>query len=324
MGFLNRRTEYLEMRPSSTPLLDALATRLRVLHPGLIVQPAGRRPWTAYFIQDKFVGLARPAQAGGRAIDVALLPIDVARTVDDVQDLDDPDFAGLLAAAVDAAPTSGSSTTVGYDGSDGVGALFLALDVLATAVARSAKNRREQQAAAQAGTEAELAILWAARREAGRRASSLTIGCLGAFGIGLALLIPVTFIGALLVAAGASTWLVLAMWLVPLIAGWLVFRYVRRRYPSPPQRGIDRLAKFGVLAVVALIGGYFAFAIAGGFPPPPLTAEQVAWCLGPGSGYVDNAVRVVSIERTWTAETAAADPNFRRACSTAWDATHPR
>ena len=151
------------------------------------------------------------------------------------------------------------------------------------------------------------------------RRSTLELGCLATIG---------WFGGALVAGAAIESLIglrfggvaVLASLAVAVAGSIWTFRALRRRYPPPPQTKVERwMARafgFGLLSVVVL-GAWLLLSSS-----PSVTDEQTAWCLEAGSGYLDNAVRVLSIPRTWNAENARTDRQFAEACSTAWDATH--
>jgi hypothetical protein len=263
--FPTTRSEDPDLRPAGKPLLDALAERLLALAPGIVVQPAAVSPWTAYYLSDKLVALARPAAAGAAAaIDIALLPIEVAGAAANATALDEPAFVDALAAAVRLAPTSSSRVAGAWGGSygdDPVGAVLLALDAVGTAAYGLLRRRTERAVAAATDTKTGLAILDAARQEARRRANSLTIGCFGAIGAGLVLMVAVLGLGSALARAISAPWLAAALWPLILIGPVLLFWQVRRRYPSPPQRGIDRLGRDLFLLILVLIAGLIVYGI---------------------------------------------------------------
>jgi len=329
----NRRSEYLELRPAAYPLLDFLAQRIRSLDPELIVQPSDGSPWTAYYHGDKLIALARPATAStgatgsAGAIDVALRPVQKAGTIVDARALDDPEFAAALARAVELAPTWTDDEGVWFGGYGGgaIGALLFVADVVTAVASETARRRANPALTTASDPDASRAILEAARREASRRSHSLLLGCFGATMTGFGLVFVALGIAIVLQLAGAPDWVTLLLLLLIPLGAWLAFRWVRRRYPQAPQGAIARLGcRLLAFAGVAVVALFVAMMIASVVAPAAVTDEQAAWCLGPGSGYVDNAVDVLSLERTWTDETAADDPNFRRACSLAWDATrHP-
>ena len=102
------------------------------------------------------------------------------------------------------------------------------------------RTRRERRVAAEAGTQRELAILNAARRDIRRRANSLTIGCLGAILVGFVSVVAVIVIGAWLASLSRDLApLAAALWLLPLAGALIVFATIRRRYPSPPRPRVD-------------------------------------------------------------------------------------
>lgn len=324
----NRRNEYLDLRPAANPLLEFLAQRIRSLDPDLIVQPAGASPWTAYYHRNKLIALARPAAGGtAGAIDVALLPAEKAGTVADVAALDEPQFVEALATAVELAPTWSDDGGVwfgGYGGG-GLGALLFVADVVTTVASEMSRRRADVAVTRTSDPDASRAILEAARGAARRRSYSLALGCFGAVMAGFALTFVALGIASVLATAGGPSWVTMLLLLLVPLGAWAAFRWMRGRYPPAPKGAIERLGCRLLAILAALVIGFYAVAmLASVVAPGPVTAEQAAWCLGPGSGYVDNAVGVLSVDRTWTDETAPDDPNFRRACSLAWDATqHP-
>jgi hypothetical protein len=323
----NRRNEYLDLRPAANLLLDVLAQRLRTLDPDLVVQPAGASPWTAYYHRDKLISLARPAARGtAGAIDVALLPVPKAGTAVDARSLDEPQFAEALAEAVRLAPTTSPDAGVSFGpyGDNALAAILFVTDVVVAVSSELERRRAAAGITAASDPNASRAILESARREARRRSNSLALGCLGAILGGFGLVFVAVGLASFLVAAGAPDWAAMLLFLLIPLGGWLPFFWIRRRYPSAPQTRFARIAsRLVLLAGALLVGGFIVWVVGSIAAPPPVTAEQAAWCLGPGSGYLDNAVGVIAVDPTWTDATAADDPNFRRACSLAWDATHP-
>ena len=253
-----RRSETLQVGPSAAPLLDVLTLRLRSLTNELVVQPAGPGPWTAFYRGPHLIALARPSPGGGpTSLDIASPVIAWSRTLGRANELDDEDVKASLQLAVDRAPTMTARSFADATGGDvgPFGALLGLGTIVVTFLGWVVRTRREQAAARATRTQRELAILNAARREVGRRANAITIGCLGAILVGFFGLFLVAFISSWLNSVGLSL-PAAALWFLPLVAAVYVYWRVRRRYPYAPRPPFNT-RKFvinTVLIVVAAAG----------------------------------------------------------------------
>src|SRR5439155_13516666 len=244
----------------------------------------------------------------------------------DLSDAEDPEVPDAMRRAMGARPESAGSGPLflADDSVGGIGAVIavIAIVLVVADFVRGVIRRHNSDTAlaAAAGRNAVL-VLRAARFEASIRESSLSIGCLGST-IAFFGLVLVVFAVASVLAPGGQLASLTALSVVGVLvlSAWL-FWWIRKRYPSPPASPMDRWAGRAVVGVILLVVVAFAV-LAMHEQSAPLSAEQEAWCLGPGAGYVDNAVGVLSIPRTWTSESAQDDPYFRKACGVAWDATH--
>jgi hypothetical protein len=302
------------MQPTGLLVHDALRRRLLELVPALQVR-GPRGGWTAYYRGHDVILLARVAPDAPTEIDVASPITGWAARLRSSADLDDPGVTTGLVAAVQQAGQLRTSST-GDLGDGPVGAVLAFVVVAASAVDRLRLARRAR------GDPGDLdTVVAAATIEERRRESSLSLGCATAVGVSILGLLVGLGLAALLRSNLVAMGFVESIAFVGAIAaGLAAMLAIRRRYPSPPQTTLDRLAGRLVLAIVGLVALLAVYAIVKG--PDPLPPEQTSWCLGDGAGYVDNAVRTLSIAVTWTAASAPGDANFRRACSTAWDATH--
>lgn len=263
-----RDSERLRVGPSAAPMIEALTRRLRSSTGELVVQSARSGPWTAFYAGTHLIALARPSATGGTtALDVAAPAIDWACTLTKAADLDDDAVAPMLDLAVRRAPgwrAEGVAELAGT-GLDPVSATFALVAILAGFVAWVLRTRRERALAAATGRQRELAILNAARREIGMRASSLTLGCLGALVTVFLTFLLLTFVAGWLRSVSRELWPVaLVLYLVPLALALVVFWRVRRRYPSPPRARLSRkqvvrnVLGFAVAVVVLLVLGGIA------------------------------------------------------------------
>jgi ABC-type Fe3+ transport system permease subunit len=232
-----RRSETFDVGPSTAPLLDVLTRRLGSLTKELIVQPAGPGPWTAFYRGPSLIALARPSPTGGRSsLEVASPAIAWARTLTRADDLDDEDVAAALKLAVERAPTVTTRSFADATGGDvgGFGALLAVGTIVIGFLDWVIRTRRERATAKATSTQRELAILNAARREVGRRANAITLGCLGAILVGFVSLFVVAFVSAWLNSLGLTS-LAAALWFVPLGVAVYVYWRVRRRFPYAPR-----------------------------------------------------------------------------------------
>ena len=244
----------------------------------------------------------------------------------DLSDAEDPEVPDAMRRAMGARPESAGSGPLflADDSVGGIGAVIVVIAivlVVADFVRGVIRRHNSDTALAAAAGRNAVLVLRAARFEASIRESSLSIGCLGST-IAFFGLVLVVFAVASVLAPGGQLASLTALSVVGVLvlSAWL-FWWIRKRYPSPPASPMDRWAGRAVVGVILLVVVAFAV-LALHEQSAPLSAEQEAWCLGPGAGYVDNAVGVLSIPRTWTSESAKDDPNFRKACGVAWDATH--
>jgi hypothetical protein len=202
-----RRSETFQVGPTAAPLLDVLTRRLGTLTKDLVVQPAGPGPWTAFYRGSHLIALARPTPEGGRiSLDIASPAIAWARTLTRPDELDDEDVKASLALAVERAPSVTTRSFADATGGD-VGVIGAVLAFATLMVAFSAwvlRARRERASAKATRTQEELAILNAARREVGRRANAITIGCLGASLVGFVCLFLVAYVSAWLNSSGLT------------------------------------------------------------------------------------------------------------------------
>lgn len=311
-------TETGLLQPTGVLVLDALQRRLLQLAPDL--QARGPRGgWTAYYRGHDVIVLARVPSGSPTAIDVASPGTGWAARLRSSADLDDPSVTEGLVRSVEQARQLRPATAgeFGPPPLAAVASVLVLLDLAGSIIAGVKQLRQARRDPANLDT-----IVAAASIEERRRESSLSLGCFAAVGISIGALVAGFGLAALLNLNPAVTGAVDTMALVgALVAGLAAMWAIRRRYPSPPQTRMDRLGGRLVLLIVVLAAALAVYEIARG--PDPLRPEQARWCLEEGAGYVDNAVRVLSIDVTWTATSAADDPNFRRACSTAWTATHP-
>ncbi len=326
-GLLGRRDEVLALGPSGDRLLAAVEQVIRSEDAEVDVQVAGPGPWTAFYHQERLLALARPSQGGPPgAIDVSVPAAGWAATL---RDDSDPGIEELRDALRrhDAGGGPGFESVPWIAGdAGGFGALIglIALIVVAFAVVGRAITRRNQDVKLRAtGGANAVGLLRAARLEASVRSSSLSIGCLASIVVGFVGVALLTSVGAWLASLGTGLLpLAILLDLIPFGIAFVAFRWVRRRFPSPPQIRAHRWLGRALVGVIALLVVAFAI-LAFGQQSSPITAEQEAWCLESGSGYVDNAVRALSISRTWTSGSPGEDPNFTKACRVAWDAAHP-
>jgi hypothetical protein len=249
-----RRGETFDMGPSTAGLLDVLTRRLRSLSPELIVQPAGPGPWTAFYRGTSLIGLARPSPRGrGGSLEFASPAIGWARTLTRADDLDDEDVKAALERAVAQAPGKGTTSLAELTSDFSVfGVVLAAGAILVGFLDWLVRTRYERALASATGTQNDLATLNAARREVGRRANAITIGCLGSILVGFVSLVAVIAVGAWLNAAGL-TLVAAALWIVPLGAALYMYWRVRRRYPYAPRPPFNarKLVINTVLVVVA-------------------------------------------------------------------------
>ena len=157
------------------------------------------------------------------------------------------------------------------------------------------------------------------------RQSTLAVGCLGTVAWLSGAVVLGAIVAELLTAMGAPGTVGAVLFAGLLFAGfagslWTI-RELRRRYPPPPQTRAERLVGRGLLVALALVVGLVAWSVIDR-KPTTVTAEQATWCLGPGAATLERSIATSPVERTWTAGTAATDPNFASACKLAWDATH--
>jgi hypothetical protein len=321
--FLNRRDEVLAVGPSAEPLLGAIDRAVRAEDPEVVVQPAGPGPWTAYYHGQQLVALVRPSVAGpAGAIDVSVPAVGWARTLSEPTEADDAELWPAMRDAMVARPRSPGLPYLPRGGGGAVEAIPVLIDVIAyvvQVVSRVISRRAADRTLDAAAGQGAVRVLHAARTEAFRRESSLSIGCVGAAAVFFLLLLLIVNVASFLANGRQLPWAGGAGFAGALVLSALVFRSIRKRYPSPPQSRFDRWGGRAVLGVLVLLAATIVVPAQG---PSALPDEEVAWCLGSGTGYVDNAVRVLEIPRTWTLDSPNADPNFRKACGLAWDATH--
>ena len=263
-GVKGRSGERLELGTSAAPLLDALTRRLGRLTDELVVQPARPGPWTAFYRGPHLIALARPSPTGpGTSLDVASPGIAWATTMTKAADFDEAENKTQLRRAVEEAPESGLQSFAEITSGAGQGAIgaLIAFGAIAVGLLDWVfRTRRERAVAAETGTQRELDILNAARRDVGRRTNSLTIGCLGAIVVGFVSLWAVIFIGGWLASLSPGLMpLAAALWLLPLVAALIVFASIRRRYPSPPRPRLEG-RKILLLGAGAFIGALILLA----------------------------------------------------------------
>ena len=147
----------------------------------------------------------------------------------------------MLKLAVERAPTSTAKSVAELTRGtpDAIGCLFAVGAVVLALLDWAVRTRYERAIAKATGEHQQLAILNAARREVGRRANAITLGCAGALLVGFLSLVVVTAVGAWLNAAG-FTLIAAALWIVPVGAIVYVYWRVRQRYPYPPRPRLDR------------------------------------------------------------------------------------
>src|SRR5262245_22485319 len=252
-GLIRRRSENLGLGPSATAILAAFDHLMRAFDEAIVVQPPGPGPWTAYYKGQRPLALARPSESGPQgSADIAIPLAGWARNLTRPPDDDDREIReALLRATV--APDDGSGDLWVGGGGGAIGGLFALLalgSMIIVLVSRLIRHRKADTNLAAASGPQAVRILRAARREISIRGSSLSIGCVGAtisfFGLGW--LIAAVFAGvAPSVVTGVAGWILILGALI--LSIWL-FRWIRRRYPSPPQRRIDRAAGWLLWAIV--------------------------------------------------------------------------
>jgi hypothetical protein len=249
-----RRSETFQVGPSAAPLLDVLTRQLGALTKELVVQPAGPGPWTAFYRGSHLIALARPSPEAGRiSLDVASPAIAWARTLTRSDELDDEDVKASLALAVERAPSVTTRSFADATGGDvgPFGALLGLGTILYALLGWVVRTRRERAVAQATRTQRELAILNAARREVGRRANAITIGCLGASLVGFLSLFVVAYVAAWLNSSGLTV-LAAALWFLPLVVAVYVYWRVRRRYPYAPRPPFNT-RKFVINTVLVVV-----------------------------------------------------------------------
>ena len=200
----------------------------------------------------------RPRLVPDGALDVTLPDAAWATTLVQPTDLAREDVADNLRRAIAAAGTthrSAADAGVDIGPADPIGVAVLlawAISAFARWVVRTADER---SVAAATGSQATLRLLNESRREANLRANSLTIGCMGSIVAGVAALAISFLVSAAVAAAGAPAAVAGAFLVAPVAAAIVVLWSVRRRYPSPPQWGINRFAGriFGILILAIIV-----------------------------------------------------------------------
>jgi len=243
MGALfGRRDEVLAVGPSGDRLLGAVEQVIRSEDADVTVQPAGPGPWTAFYHQQRLLALARPSPAGPPgAVDVSVPAAGWAATLRDESDavvaelheaLRRP-FAGPGGPSLEGVPWVVGESVGGFAAMIGLFAIVVAI---IGAIGGAIRRRREDAALRSTGGGASVQVLRAARFEASIRGSSLSIGCLGSIVVGIASFFLVALVASWLVSVSDGLVpLAILIDLVPFGLAFVVFRWIRRRYPSPPR-----------------------------------------------------------------------------------------
>jgi hypothetical protein len=243
MGALfGRRDEVLAVGPSGDRLLGAVEQVIRAEDAEVTVQPAGPGPWTAFYHQQRLLALARPSPAGPPgAVDVSVPAAGWAATLRDESDavvaelheaLRRP-FAGPGGPSLEGVPWVVGESVGGFAAMIGLIAIVVAI---IGAIGGAIRRRREDAALRSTGGGASVQVLRAARFEASIRGSSLSIGCLGSIVVGIASFFLVALVASWLVSVSDGLVpLAILIDLVPFGLAFVVFRWIRRRYPSPPR-----------------------------------------------------------------------------------------
>jgi hypothetical protein len=242
MGALfGRRDEVLAVGPSGDRLLGAVEQVIRAEDAEVTVQPAGPGPWTAFYHQQRLLALARPSPAGPPgAVDVSVPAAGWAATLRDESDavvaelheaLRRP-FAGPGGPSLEGVPWVVGESVGGFAAMIGLIAIVVAI---IGAIGGAIRRRREDAALRSTGGGASVQVLRAARFEASIRGSSLSIGCLGSIVVGIASFFLVALVASWLVSVSDGLGPLAILYLVPFGLAFVVFRWIRRRYPSPPR-----------------------------------------------------------------------------------------
>jgi len=241
-ALFGRRDEILTVGPSGDRLLAAVEQVIRSEDTEVTVQAPGPGPWTAFYHQQRLLALARPSPTGPPgAVDVSVPAAGWAATLRDHSDAGISElrdalrraFAGRGGPGLESVPWVVGESAGSFAAVIGLIALVV---IMMGAIGGAIRRRREDVALRATGGGASVQVLRAARFEASIRESSLSIGCLGSI---------VVWIASLLLLAYAAAWLAsLSDGLVPLVVlidlvpfglAFVVFRWIRRRYPSPPR-----------------------------------------------------------------------------------------
>jgi hypothetical protein len=241
-GLFGRRNEVLAVGPSGDRLLGAVEQIVRAEDPEVVVQTAGPGPWTAFYHQQGLLALARPSKAGPPgAIDVSVPEAGWAATIRDDADAAMAElrsalhrlFGGGGGGGFDGVPWVGGGSAGGIGALIGVIAIFM---VFVGVLGRATQRRSQEVALQSAGGAEAVQVLRAARLEASIRGSSLSIGCLGSIIVGFVAFFVVAYVGAWLVSLSDGLVLpVSVLGLVPFVLAFIAFRWIRKRYPSPPR-----------------------------------------------------------------------------------------
>jgi hypothetical protein len=206
------------------------------------VQAAGPGPWTAFYHQQRLLALARPSPAEPPgAVDVSVPAAGWAATVREQSDSGIAElrdalrraFAGRGEPGLESVPWVVGDSAGGFAALIGLIALVV---IMISAIGGAIRRRKEELALRATGGGASVQVLRAARFEASIRDSSLSIGCLGSIVVGIASFWLLAYAAAWL--ASLSDGLVLLAIIidvVPFGLAFVVFRWIRRRYPSPPR-----------------------------------------------------------------------------------------
>jgi hypothetical protein len=262
-ALFGRRDEILTVGPSGDRLLAAVEQVIRSEDAEVAVQAAGPGPWTAFYHQQRLLALARPSPTGPPgAVDVSVPPAGWAATLRDQSDAGIAELRGALGRAFAGRGGPGLESVPWVVGEPAgsfaavIGLIALVLMAI-SAIDGAIRRRREDVALRATGGGASVQVLRAARFEASIRESSLSIGCLGSIVVGIASFYLLALVAAWLVSVSDGLVpLATLIGLVPFGLAFVVFRWIRRRYPSPP-----RPSYVGWKLVVAIVGIGVAIAL---------------------------------------------------------------